>query len=96
MHVLTRHLTYFGLLLDDEAPSAPHDVAGVVASDGLTLRWIPGSDASGQLGNVVLFVNGEPYRNFGPTEHEAKLGDFAHGDARTLLARRRARTPPGT
>jgi hypothetical protein len=84
VHVLTRHLTFFGLKLDDEAPSEPRDLAGVVAADGLTLRWIPGTDASGQLGNLVLFVNGEPYRNFGPTELEAKLGAFAANDTRTF------------
>ena len=84
VHVWTRHLTYFGLLLDDGAPTAPRDLAGVVADDGLTLRWIPGTDASGQLGNVILFVNGEPYREFGPTEFEAKLGAFAAGDTRSF------------
>ncbi|MDQ3066537.1 MAG: Ig-like domain-containing protein, partial [Actinomycetota bacterium] len=82
VHVLTHHLTFFGLRLDDEAPSAPRDVAGVVAGDGLTLRWIPGTDSSGQLSHVVLFVNGEPYRNFGQTELETKLGDFVVGDTR--------------
>ena len=84
VHVFTRHLTYFGLLLDDGAPTPPRDLAGVVADDGLTLRWIPGTDASGQLGNVVMFVNGEPYREFGPTEFEAKLGAFAAGDTRSF------------
>ena len=84
VHVLTRHLTFFGLMLDNEAPSEPRDLAGVVADDGLTLRWSPGTDASGQLGNVVLFVNGEPYRNFSPSEHEAKLGAFAAGDTRSF------------
>ena len=84
VHVWTRHLTYFGLLLDDGAPTAPRDLAGVVRDDGLTLRWIPGTDASGQLGNLLLFVNGEPYREFGPTEFEAKLGAFSAGDTRSF------------
>jgi hypothetical protein len=84
VHVWTRHLTYFGRLLDDGAPSAPGGLAGVIAEDGLTLRWIPGRDASGQIGNVVLFVNGESYREFGPTEFEAKLGAFAAGDTRSF------------
>ena len=84
VHVLTRHLTFFGLMLDDDAPTEPRDLAGVVAADGLTVRWVPGTDSSGQLGNVVMFVNGEPYRNFGPTELEAKLGDFARDDTRTF------------
>ena len=68
VHVWTRHLSYFGLMLDGEAQTAPRDLAGVVAEDGLTLRWIPGTDASGQMGNVTLYVNGEPYGEFGPTE----------------------------
>ena len=63
-------------LRDGEAPTEPRDLAGVLADDGLTLRWIPGTDSSGQLGNVLLYVNGEPYRDFGPTEFEAKLGPF--------------------
>ena len=84
VHVWTRHLTYFGLLLDDGAPTAPRDLAGVVRDDGLTLRWIPGTDASGQIGNVHLFVNGEPYGEFGPTEFEAKLGAFTAGDTRSF------------
>ena len=84
VHVWTRHLTYFALLLDDEAPTAPRDLAGVLADDGLTLRWIPGTDSSGQIGNIVLYVNDEPYREFGPTEYEAKLGAFSAGDTRSF------------
>jgi hypothetical protein len=84
VHVFTRHLTYFGLMRDDSAPTAPRDFAGLVADDGLTLRWASGTDASGQLGNFVLFVNGEAYRVFGPTEFEAKLGDFSGADTRTF------------
>ncbi len=89
VHVLTRHLTFFGLGLDNEAPTPPRHFAGVVAGDGLTLRWIPGIDQSGQLGNVLLYVNGESYREFGPTEFEAKLGAFAANDTRrfTLVQR---------
>jgi hypothetical protein len=101
VHVWTRHLTYFGLLRDAGAPTAPRDLAGVVADDGLTLRWAPGSDASGQMGNFILFVNGESYGEFGPTEFEAKLGSFIAGDTRTFTLAQfdaagnlSARTPP--
>ena len=83
IHILTRHLTYFSLLRDNEAPSPPRHIAGVVLEgDGLTIRWIPGSDSSEQLGNVILYVNGEDYRLFGPTEFEAKLGLFSPNDPR--------------
>ena len=84
VHILTRHLTWYALARDGEAPTAPIHLAGVLADDGLTLRWIPGTDSSGQIGNVLLYVNGEPYRWFGPTEFEAKLGPFTPGDTRSF------------
>ena len=91
VHILTRHLTWYALARDGEAPTEPRDLAGVLAGDGLTLRWIPGTDSSGQIGNILLYVNGEFYREFGPTEFEAKLGPFAAGDTRSFtLAQRDA------
>ena len=84
VHVLTRHLSYFAFFGDDQPPTPPRDVAGVVAEDGLTLRWLPGTDDSGQLGKVVLLVNGEPYATFDPTQFEVKLGAFAAGDTRVF------------
>ena len=79
VHVLTRHLSYFAFFGDMQAPTPPLDVAGVVAADGLTLRWSPGTDDSGELGNVVLLVNGEPYASFAPTQLEVKMGAFGRG-----------------
>ena len=46
-HVLTKHLSVFGLLRDLEAPNPPQNVRGFIGSTGLTLRWTPGSDNSG-------------------------------------------------
>jgi hypothetical protein len=99
--VLTRHLTHFGLMLDDDAPTPPKDLGGVVERDGLTIRWAPGTDTSGQLGNVLLFVDGQDYRFYGPTEFEAKLGAFAANDTRSFTlvqldaaGNRSAHTPP--
>ena len=82
--VLTHHLTFFGLKVDDGLPTPPRHIAGVVADDGLTLRWIPGTDASGELGNVLLYVNGELYRAFGPRQFETKMGPFTPGDSRVF------------
>jgi hypothetical protein len=62
VNVLTHHLTFFGLKVDDGPPTPPRHIAGVLAADGLTLRWIPGTDASGELGNVLFYVNGEHSR----------------------------------
>ena len=82
VHVVTRHLTYFALLRDDEPPTPVRHQAGVVADDGLTLRWIPGTDNSGELGHVHLYVNGESYGIFDPTQFETKLGPFTAEDTR--------------
>jgi hypothetical protein len=84
VRVVTRHLTYFALLRDVEAPTPPRHIAGVVADDGLTLRWIPGEDNSGELGRVHLYVNGESYGMFDPTQFETKLGAFAADDTRAF------------
>ncbi|MBI4171450.1 MAG: Ig-like domain repeat protein, partial [Actinobacteria bacterium] len=82
VHVLTRHLTYFGLMLDVEAPTPPGGFVGVVADDGLTLRWTPARDNSGQLGQFILYVNGESYAQFDNTQFEVKMGAFATDDTR--------------
>jgi hypothetical protein len=82
IHVLTRHLTYFGLVLDTEPPAAPDGFVGVVAADGLTLRWMPARDNSGQLGQFILYVNGEPYAQYDNTQFETKLGPFSTADTR--------------
>ncbi len=84
VHVLTRHLSFFAFFGDTQPPTPPVHVAGVVAADGLTLRWVPGTDDSGELGNVVLLVNGEPYASFESTQFEVKLGAFAPGDTRVF------------
>ncbi|HVM70056.1 MAG TPA: hypothetical protein VM204_09525, partial [Gaiellaceae bacterium] len=87
VHILTRHLTYFALGLDNEPPAAPTHVGGAVGADGLTVRWIPGRDNSGRISHVILYVNGESYRIFGPTEYEAKLGPTLENDTRTFFLR---------
>ena len=82
VHILTRHLTLFTLMRDVEAPAPPDQFAGVVADDGLTLRWAPGKDNSGMIEHFVLFVDGQPYANYGINQLEAKLGSFSPGDTR--------------
>ena len=57
-HILTTHLSEFTLLHDRFPPPPPRDVVGVVAADGLTLRWAPGNDASGPIAQVQLYVDG--------------------------------------
>jgi hypothetical protein len=81
VHVLTRHLSLFALVRDVEPPSAPRAI-GVVGGDGLTLRWIPGTDNGGVSGQVRLYVNGSLFAHYDPTQTEAKLGPWTAGDTR--------------
>ena len=83
-HVLTTHLSEFTLLADRFPPSPPRDVVGVVAADGLTLRWVPGYDASGPIAHVQLYVDGVLTTSFDPTQFETKLGAILAGDSRTF------------
>ncbi|HEV8462440.1 MAG TPA: Ig-like domain-containing protein [Gaiellaceae bacterium] len=83
IHILTHHLTLFTLVRDVAIPAAPRDFAGVVADDGLTLRWAPGIDQS-QIQNFVLQVNRAPYQTFGSQQFETKLGAFTADDTRSF------------
>src|SRR4051794_17717253 len=67
--------------LDSVAPGSPPHFNGQVAGDGLTLRWDAPNDA---IANYVVFVNGDPWKNFGSTEHEVKMGAFDASDTRTF------------
>jgi hypothetical protein len=69
------------LHLDTVAPGKPLDFTGTVAADGLTLRWSAPND---NVANYVVFVNGAPWKNFGSTEFEVKMGAFDPGDTRSF------------
>jgi hypothetical protein len=84
IHILTKHLSDFTLLNDRFPPSPPRDVVGVVAADGLTLRWVPGLDPSGAIAQVQLYVDGTRTTSFGATQFETKLGPILAGDPRTF------------
>ena len=79
IHVLTRHLTEFTLLHDRFPPPPPRDVNGVVAADGLTLRWAPGIDTTGPIDQVQLYVDGAWLSNFDTTQYETKMGTDRRG-----------------
>ncbi len=83
-HILTMHLSEFTVLNDRYAPTPPRDVVGVVASDGLTFRWVPGSDPAGAIAQVQLYVDGTNTASFNKTQFETKLGPILAGDPRTF------------
>jgi hypothetical protein len=69
------------LHLDRVAPGKPPTFTGTIADDGLTLRWSAPND---NVANYVVFVNGAPWKNFGSTEFEVKMGAFDPGDTRSF------------
>src|SRR5258705_6723522 len=69
------------LHLDRVAPGKPTNFNGVVAFDGLTLRWSAPND---DVANYVVFVDGAPWKNLGSTEFEVKMGAFDSGDPRSF------------
>lgn len=69
------------LHLDRVAPAKPVNFSGQVAFDGLTLRWSAPND---DVANYVVFVDGSPWKNFGSTEFEVKMGTFDSGDPRSF------------
>jgi len=83
VHVLTRHLTMFSLLADTNLTqiAPPRDVSGVVADDGLTVRWAPGIPGE-QIANFFLYVDGQKVQTFGQRQFEVKLGRITSADPR--------------
>ena len=82
-HIMTKHLSVFGLLHDLEAPNPPQNVRGFVGpTGGLTLRWTPGSDNSGTYDFVTLFSDATDAGHFGVDYTAASIGGWSVGDPR--------------
>jgi hypothetical protein len=84
IHVLTRHLTHFALLIDNQAPSVPTAFAGTIASGALTLTWTPGKDAGNANATTILYVNGAEFARYDGTIASASMGPFTGDDTRTF------------
>jgi hypothetical protein len=67
--------------LDATPPAAPTHFNGVVAGDGLTLRWDPPNDT---LDNFYIYIDGVSGPSLGPVTYEYKAGPFDAGDPRTF------------
>ena len=82
-HLMTKHLSVFGLLHDLEAPNPPQNVRGFLGpTGGLTLRWTPGSDNSGTYDFVTLFSDATDAGHFGVDYTAASIGGWSVGDQR--------------
>jgi DNA-binding NarL/FixJ family response regulator len=83
VHVLTRHLSIFGMAVDTTPPtppSAPTGLNGTVDGGNLTLRWDPAPIDGGEIANFVVFSDDQPMANLGGTELEYTVGPFDAND----------------
>jgi hypothetical protein len=92
VHVLTRHLSIFGMTAEPNPPvtttpgtgtlAAPTGLNGTVNDGQLTLRWTPSLVAGRDIANFVVFGDDTPLVNLGGTELETKVGPYDPNDPR--------------
>jgi hypothetical protein len=83
VHVLTRHLSIFGMAVDTTPatpPTAPTGLNGTVNGGNLTLRWDPAPIEGGEIANFVVFSDDQPVANLGGTQLEYTVGPFDAND----------------
>jgi hypothetical protein len=79
VHVLTRHLSIFGMATDTTPatpPSPPTGLNGTVDNGTLTLRWDPSPIDGGAIANFVVFSDDQAIANLGGTQFEYQVGPF--------------------
>ena len=81
-HLMTKHLSTFGLLRDLEAPNPPQNVHGYFGPNGLTLRWTPGADNSGTYDFVTVYSDSNDTGHFGVDSTAASIGSWSANDSR--------------
>ncbi len=84
VHILTKHLSQFGLLRDLEAPNAPENARGYLGSAGLTIRWIAGNDNSGTYDYVTVFSGSDDIGHYGVDFITAGIGPWTPTDTRVF------------
>jgi hypothetical protein len=84
VHVLTRHLSIFGMAEDQTPPDAPTNLNGTVNNGLLTLRWDATHQTGKEITGFVLFADDQPISNLGATELEYTVGTFDPAETRSF------------
>ena len=82
IRILTRHLSFFTLLRDVEAPSVPGDFKGTAKSGRYRLSWTAASDNSGLVSAYRVYANGRVVKTVGASARSAPIGTLRTSDAR--------------
>jgi hypothetical protein len=81
--VLTRHLSFFTLLEDVQAPTVPSGFKGAVKRGKITLSWKAATDAGG-IAAYRVYANGGLVRTIGAGARSAAMGEFTISDRRSF------------
>ncbi len=84
IHIWVRHLTEFGLVKDTKAPSTPTGLAGTTTPDGVTLKWEPSTDNSGNVTSYVVAINGAAVKTVPASQTTTSVTFFPSNDARVF------------
>ena len=82
LHVLTRHLTLFGLVVDQSPPTAPKTFNAQLNNGHLFLYWSPADiDESGsKIANYTVYVDGVSTAQLGANEYQYDAGPYDPAD----------------
>jgi hypothetical protein len=88
LHVLTHHLTLFGLAVDTSPPSPPHEFNATVNDGNLYLRWSPADAGGSPIAGYTVYVDGVSTKGLGSTEYQYEVGAYDPTDnhAYTVVA----------
>jgi hypothetical protein len=83
LHVLTRHLTLFGLVVDQAPPSAPKTFNAKVNDGKLFLYWGEADtvESGSAVSNYVVYVDGVSAQELGSQEFQYEVGPYDPADA---------------
>jgi hypothetical protein len=84
VHILTRHLSSFGLLQDVKAPARPGSFSGLRSNGRLVLAWKAPKDNSGLIGAYLVYANGKVVKTLAGSARSVGMGPYKTTDSRSF------------
>jgi hypothetical protein len=84
VRILTRHLSFFTLLQDTQAPTKPGSFKGKVSKHKFSLSWTAASDNSGQISAYRVYANGALLKTVAGSARSTGMGKFKLTDTRSF------------
>jgi hypothetical protein len=84
VRILSRHLSFFTLLKDVQAPSAPAGFKGTLSRKSFLLSWKAATDNSGTVVAYRVYANGAVLKSVAGGSLSAPMGAFRTSDTRSF------------